>query len=262
MKFRLGRRRKIDVDQLFRYAGGEMGSVEGWLSGDAVWPIIEIAQQQLEDGTETAIGEIGVHHGQLFLLLALASTGEEPCVGVDLFENQDENVDNSGRGDREILEGHLERFGIDDDRVRLLTRNSLTLAAGELLEAAGGRRFRLFSVDGGHTPEITINDLRLAAEIMTEDGVIILDDLFSQMWPGVMTGFTRFMADNPNRLFPFALCGNKALLSTNREGAERWLDLLKPAADYYLSRTDELFGHPVQILIDGAGLPNAWHPRR
>lgn len=262
MKFRVGRRPKLDVDRLFRYAGQDMRSVEGWLSGDAVWPVIEIARQQLEDGTESAVGEIGVHHGQLFLLLAMASTSEERCVGVDLFENQHENVDNSGRGDRDILEAHLRRFGIGDDRIRLLARNSLTLTAEELIDAAGGHRFRLFSVDGGHTPEITVNDLLLAADIMTDDGVIVLDDVFSQMWPGVMTGFTRFMAEHPHRLFPFALCGNKTLLSTNRDGAQRWLANLKPAADYFMSRTDELFGHPVQILLDGPGLPNTWNPRR
>ena len=262
MKFRLARRRSFDVDRLFRYAGQDMRSVEGWLSGDAVWPIIEIAQQQLADGSESAIGEIGVHHGQLFLLLALASTNDEPCVGVDLFENQQENIDNSGHGDRDILEGHLKRFGLANGRVELLQRNSMTLSGAELVSAAAGRKFRLFSVDGGHTPDITVNDLHLAAEIMTDDGVIILDDVFSQMWPGVMTGFTRFMNDNPGRLFPFALCGNKTLISTSQAMADRWRAHLEPAAGYFMSRSDALLDHPVQILMDGPGLPNLWHPRR
>ena len=38
-------------------------------------------------------------------------------------------------------------------------------------------KFRLFSVDGGHTRELTVNDLTVAASHLEEGGIIILDDI-------------------------------------------------------------------------------------
>lgn len=250
---------EVVPDRLRRYAGGELLSIEGWLSGDAVWPLVELARQQHDAGITGAVGEIGVHHGQLFLLLAFASRPGESCVGVDLFENQDQNIDHSGQGDREILEGHIARLGAPNERIRLLTRNSLTLTAEEMIATADDR-YRLFSVDGGHTPDITANDLLIAGGAIRPEGIVILDDAFSQMWPGVMTGLVQFMQAHPDLLVPFGICGNKTLLTTPAH-AEHWRRALEPAAPHYMSRTDELLGHPVQILLDGPGLTNAWIPR-
>ena len=50
-------------------------------------------------------------------------------------------------------------------------------------------KFRLFSVDGGHTRELTVNDLTVAASHLEEGGIIILDDITNLAWPQVIDGF-------------------------------------------------------------------------
>ena len=38
--------------------------------------------------------------------------------------------------------------------------------------------FRLFSIDGGHSRVLTVNDLTLAAHHLVSGGILILDDVF------------------------------------------------------------------------------------
>ena len=85
--------------------------------------------------------------------------------------------------------------------------NSLDLTGADLRRLAGGP-LRLFSVDGGHTAEITAHDLATADDALAEGGVIVLDDVFNERWPGVSDGVRRHFARRPN-LLPFAIGANK-----------------------------------------------------
>lgn len=91
--------------------------------------------------------------------------------------------------------------------------DSLTLSPDDILAVVDKQRFKLFSVDGGHTVEHTVNDLKLAERVVASKGVVILDDYYNPMWPGVHEGFIRFMSLMNCRLAPIAFHANKLFLT-------------------------------------------------
>ena len=55
-----------------RYITLNQYRVQGWLAPESARLIASLARYQAENSLTGAIGEIGVHHGRLFILLALA----------------------------------------------------------------------------------------------------------------------------------------------------------------------------------------------
>lgn len=188
-----------------RYASAEHRKVQGWLTRTAAQSIAALADVQERQGIRGGACEIGVHHGKLFILLCLLLKPGERALAVDLFELQSENVDGSGLGSRVHLERNLARFGV---RANLMAENSMRLTADRILNLTGP--VRLFSVDGGHTAEITYNDLSIASEVACEGGLVILDDYFSTEWPGVTEGACEFMRER--KLSPVGYVSNKLIL--------------------------------------------------
>ena len=93
------------------------------------------------------VADVGVDHGKLFILLCLLRSPKETAVAVDLFEDQDRNVDQSGAGNRERLTSNI-RHHADMSGVIFEGRDSLQLDSNSLISVVGGR-IRLFSIDGG-----------------------------------------------------------------------------------------------------------------
>ena len=48
---------------------------------------------------KTSLAEIGVYHGRSFLALLSLRKQDEKCIAIDCFENQTNNMDESGVGD-------------------------------------------------------------------------------------------------------------------------------------------------------------------
>ncbi|WP_158094068.1 class I SAM-dependent methyltransferase [Erythrobacter tepidarius] len=161
--------------------------------------------------------EIGVHHGRLFILLALCVNEGEDALGVDLFDMQDQNVDQSGKGDFGALQRNLERHagGVN---VRFLKSNSLNLG-GEFCRAEMGKRF--VSIDGGHTRAITANDLWIAQSVLCDGGIVALDDIYRVEWSGVTAGLAQYFARG-GALVPIAIAPNKLFLTTSVQWADTY----------------------------------------
>jgi hypothetical protein len=154
--------------------------------------------------------EIGVHHGRLFIILALCCRPTECAVAVDLFEDQHLNVDHSGEGDRGILEANLARFA-SGRRIECIKANSLELGEAFIGSWQG---MRFISVDGGHTSEATCHDLKLAERLLCKGGIVALDDILNPDWTGVISGLVRYLSEG-GTLVPCALIPNKLLLTTD-----------------------------------------------
>lgn len=221
--------------------------VDGWLSHLDAGLIAEIGRFQNGAGITGAVGEIGVHHGRLFILLALMMKPGEQAFAVDLFDDQEANIDRSGYGDEAAFRANLARFGVDAGAVRILKGNSLDLDWPDIA-ASVGPVARLFSVDGGHTAEITRNDLRIADRALADGGVIVLDDYLNPEFPAVSEGMCRHMIEDRPDLAPIAIGDNKLLLC-RPAWAERYRAML---IDRTLRRNflhdSVLFGHPVVIF--------------
>ncbi|KAI9031403.1 hypothetical protein DFJ74DRAFT_702411 [Hyaloraphidium curvatum] len=217
--------------QRLAYASN-FSSVKGWMNPAVAHLAAVLSDAQSRAGICGAAGEIGVHHGKFSIALAHALRAGERSVAVDVFENQELNVDGSGNGDRAVFEGNLRRFGVEPgEDVRMIAGSSDEVVPAQLVEAAGGSMFRLFSVDGGHTAELAENDLRLAAAVCVDGCVVFLDDFLAPEWPGVTEGLVSYLRTATPSLVPFLAYTNKLLLTTPSFHA-RWTDAVASHAHF------------------------------
>ncbi|MGO9436329.1 MAG: class I SAM-dependent methyltransferase [Terracidiphilus sp.] len=196
----------MDENKLRAYVKHGHHLVKGWLFPGAPEAILLLSEAQRHTGLSGGAAEIGVHHGKLFILLYLLGEQDEAAVAVDLFSQQELNLDRSGEGDLERFKRNLERHA-DTARLVVHEGDSKRLAGPRLIELGRGP-LRLISIDGGHTSEITAHDLATAEEALAEGGIVILDDCFKEMWPGVSDGVHRFFSQ-PRSIQPFAIGSNK-----------------------------------------------------
>lgn len=86
-------------------------SVRGWLNPYNAEFIVARSNIQRRAGFVRSVGEIGVHHGKLFILLLLTAAENERALAIDVFENQHLNTDRSGAGDRDAFLSNVRRVG-------------------------------------------------------------------------------------------------------------------------------------------------------
>jgi hypothetical protein len=171
-------------------------------------------------------------------------------VGVcDLFGDQLLNVSASGSGDRTVFERNVRSLVPEFDRLRVFARSSADLTATDV---GAGQRF--FHVDGGHLFEEALGDLRLGAQVLHDQGVIVVDDPFRPEWPGVTEAVLKFLDDEPG-FVPLVLGFNKLVL-IRRSAREPYAQALGEPETVWSSfdrlvfrdKTLPLHGEPVTIF--------------
>jgi hypothetical protein len=184
--------------------------IKGWLSeiDNVIIETILVHQNKIDIRGGTA--EIGLHHGKSFIPLCLHLKSGERAYGVDLFDNQELNLDSSGNGSKDRVIKNLALFGIEQNHYVLDGRSSGQVKAQDIQERAG--KIRFFSIDGGHWEEIVRNDLELASKLLVDGGVIAIDDYLRPDWPGVASGFHEWYRKNKSEYQIFAIGFNKAYL--------------------------------------------------
>ena len=203
----------------------------------------EIARVQATHWFEGSVAEIGVHMGRLFILLKLLAAPHERALAIDVFQDQQLNIDGSGAGNERRFRANLERWA-STHNVEIIQGSSLDVTASELVSKVG--RCRLLSIDGGHTAECTLNDLRLAEHVVTDFGVTILDDYFNPSWPDVTTGAAQFFGDSCTTLRPFAITPNKIYLARQAYHGLYVAELRATQSDFY-EKDSQMFGVPFAI---------------
>ncbi|MCP4247540.1 MAG: class I SAM-dependent methyltransferase, partial [bacterium] len=79
-----------------------------------------------------------------------------------------------------------------------------------------GQWVRCGGVDGGHDADLVVNDLETADRAVSDNGLVVLDDMYNFAWPEVAEGFFRFMSSRPGAFVPLAIGFNKAVLTRPR----------------------------------------------
>ncbi len=197
--------------------------IKGWLNPSTAVYLSALEVLQRRGGPAGDVCEIGIHHGLSFLCLALGMPSGQRAVAIDVFGDEG-NVDLSGQGDRRIFERNLARHGAHRSAIDIIQASSLDLDA--LGFTAQGRRLRFISIDGGHTAEITQNDLRVAERTLVEGGLVALDDVLNPSWLGVVTGLFRYWSEG-GTLVPAVMVPGKLILGSSVEAAamcRQWMD--------------------------------------
>lgn len=231
------------LDRTFHKYMHVAGEIDGWLSNTTALISHSLIRFQSELNVKGNICEIGVHHGRYFIALLTSINMDELGVAVDLFENQSENIDNSGRGDSAIFLANVERFS-RVNKVVIIMDNSLRVTPEKLAIAGHGIRF--FSIDGGHTSSITENDLILAEKSIVPEGIVALDDILNVFWTGVISGYRNYKRAG-GRLTPFALVPNKLLLC-NAEHISLYRAHLRAQFSHCASISAEFFENEVDLI--------------
>jgi hypothetical protein len=231
-------------EKLQRYLDRGLTAVQGWLDPHSARIIAMLGEYQTTERVSGAVGEIGVHHGKLFILLDLLKTNDEVSFAVDLFDEQELNVDQSGFGDLARLRANLEAHSDGMNRVAILKGDSTQLSADAILARCD--RARLFSVDGGHTAACTLNDIRLAEASTIDDAIVIVDDYFNPSWPDVSVGVAQYALQPASTLRPFAISPNKLYLARSHCHRHYRAALGQHARRYYL-KTSAMYDHEVDI---------------
>ena len=213
--------------------------VKGWLFPGAPEAIVLLSDEQHRANLRGGIAEIGVHHGKLFILLYLLGAENEPAVAIDLFSQQDLNIDHSGAGDLERFKRNLRRHA-DTSRLIVHEGDSTKLTSADLLQLGRGP-LRIISIDGGHTADITAHDLATSEGALMQGGIIVLDDCFKEMWPGVIDGVHMHFS-KPRTIVPFGIGANKTFFC-HPPFAQRYTDILRTLDRRAVEQ--QFLGHPV-----------------
>jgi hypothetical protein len=230
--------------ELNRYIKSGIKKVHGWLEQTDVDYILEIVNYQNQSNIYGSVGEIGVHHGKLFILLNLLTREDEHSFAIDLFDEQKENIDRSGLGDLRIFKSNLDNYAANNQNIEILSMNSLDLDKNFYRETSS-KKFKLFSIDGGHHYKAVINDLKIAEEVMVEGGVVLLDDLLNPLWIEVVSAYSSYKLKG-GKLVAFAITKDKLYLTNSKKHAEGYQEaLINVFNSKFNFLVKELFGDKV-----------------
>ena len=230
-----------------RYRAIGQRFVTGFLQPEILVVLDVLNAAQRTKQVSGAVAEIGVHHGKLFIGLRLLQRPGEKSVAIDIFGDQELNIDGSGHGDYEKFANNVKLWSSMDD-VAVHQGDSTKLEPAKLRELAGGD-IRFFSVDGGHTDEIVYSDMKLAEATLAGGGIVIADDVFNEYWPGVATGTLRYLNDGA-KLVPFLIGFNKVFF-THAEYSEFYRGEVEAALAGKLllaTASSEFAGHEVALV--------------
>jgi Methyltransferase domain len=189
---------------LDKYVDSSVETVQGYLTSLDAQLIAALLCYQNENHIMGNLCEIGVHHGRLFLMLALARRAGERAVAIDLFQDDaiNENTQHAGR-DRALF-ANAHRLGIVLSEEEAFKTSSLDIQAADILKRTTGR-IRFFSIDGCHLYQYVENDLRLAERTLTAEGIMAVDDFFNKDWADVSFATGDFLRLANNSIVPFAI---------------------------------------------------------
>lgn len=200
-------------DDLRAYLDGAFRRIDGWCIAQ-LWQAIEpLAAMIAAEGPPGPVAEIGVFHGKFFIGLVKTVGASRGNTAIDVFDMQRFNLDGAGKGNLARFEENLAAAGVPRDAVDVVRADSMALSRADLdrlREETGG--FSLFSVDGCHLAEHTINDVRIAMELTRPHGLVFVDDYYNASWPGVQEGIAKLYLTDAPRFVPLLYTCNKLLL--------------------------------------------------
>jgi hypothetical protein len=170
------------------------------LANQAAFVTQALASEQSRQQVFRSIAEIGVHHGLFTSALIGVAMIDEPVFVIDIFDRQQDNIDGSGRGNFLAFNNTLSYFGRNAVLVQLPAARAIPKwvarsdtafrAKSNEVDAGMIRSFcpllRIMSVDGGHYVDAVVNDMKLAAALLIDGGMVIVDDYTNMLeWHGV-----------------------------------------------------------------------------
>jgi predicted O-methyltransferase YrrM len=173
-----------------RYLAAGYESVVGMSSRFAAAVTCGLMRIQTELGVTGPIAEIGTFEGRFFIAMAHALAEGETALGIDLFDWPNAEV-------MDRFEANCAKHGVPLERRITWKVDSRSMQPEDLLAKLGGRRVRLFHVDGEHSRHALTRDLELATKVLAPGGVIVLDDMLHPGYPTLMVAVQAYLEAHP-----------------------------------------------------------------
>lgn len=236
------------ADNLFaldRYIARSMETVQGYLTRLDARLIAALLSFQDANNIVGHLGEIGVHHGRLYLMLALARRVGERALAIDLFEDDAINANTCQAGRDRALFANARRLGIELSEEETFKTSSLAIEAADILVRTTGP-IRFWSIDGGHLYHHVENDLLLAKRTLAPEGVVAVDDFFNPGWADVSFAVYDFLRRS-EVIFPFAITAGKIYLAPSGV-VEKYKAVLQAHADAARTERVQVLGKDVLLV--------------
>lgn len=195
---------------LSKYLERGFQEIAGWLHPPAMQATLYLADLQFAAFPPGPVCEIGVWEARYLTLLSFLPATPQPVVGIDPFIHGGDRAAQLRR-----VRANIDAYARRPDLVTLIERDSRQVSAEEILQATGAT-CQFVSVDGDHTLEGALHDLRLAEQIVAPGGIVSVDDISNMTCPGVVEAVVRHTMDEGATLAPFLLVANKLFMTQRR----------------------------------------------
>jgi predicted O-methyltransferase YrrM len=215
------------VPAVDRYLDTGYAGVVGMSSRFAAAVTCGLMRIQTELGISGPIAEIGTFEGRFFIAMAHALQSGEKALGIDLFDWPNPQV-------LDRFEANCVKHGVAATKRITWKADSRAMKADDFLAKLGGKKVRLFHVDGEHSRHALSRDLELATTVLTPEGVLVLDDMLHPGYPTLMVAVQEYLARHPE------MC---VLCIIDRE-------TIVAATKFVLCRTDWFKRYEERLLAD------------
>jgi predicted O-methyltransferase YrrM len=172
------------------YLEHEFDGIPGMSSRLGVSIMAALLDIQAQNKVGGDVVEIGVFEGRSVLALALALQGDEKAIAIDTFDWPDAGLIARFRG-------HIQRLGISENRIYPLKADSRTLSDADIRRVFGATPCRLVHIDGDHGSEAIVSDLGLSSALVSDAGLIVIDDMYHPSYPDITVAVQAFLNQAP-----------------------------------------------------------------
>ena len=191
-----------------RYLETGYASVVGMSSRFAAAVTARLMRIQTELGIIGPVGEIGTFEGRFFIAMAHALEPGEQALGIDLFDWPNPEV-------LDRFEANCARHGVAADRKITWKTDSRIMKPVDILAKTGGKKLRLFHIDGEHSRDALTKDLDRATAVMMPEGIIVLDDMLHPGYPTLMVAVQNWLERNPDWC-PLAIIDRETIVAATK----------------------------------------------
>jgi hypothetical protein len=223
-------------------SNAQIADIPGWFSGIDIALFRLFLGEQVRQGEEGDLAEMGVYLGASATLIGAYRQPGETFTVVDLFGDSAPDADNDAevrsyydKVSQQAFEANYR--GVHGDLPVVVRGTSSTIRG----RAASGRH-RFVHIDASHEYPHVLEDIETARQLLAPNGIVVFDDFRSEYFPSVGAAVWPELA---NGLVPLALSPEK--LYATWGDAERWQRPLSawPDRARVCSRVHQIAGHPV-----------------
>jgi len=201
--------------------------MNGWWK-DLLFDTYEVIDNyQKENSINGNIAEIGIYQGRSLIPLANFRSGDELVIAMD-----------NGKWVKDrIYEKHLYDAYGSTDKIKLFFESSK-----DTLRYLNYSPYRLFYIDGDHSTEMTLNDLKIARQVSNDDGIMFLDDYKNNNFgPGIRKAVEIFLSEFNE--YDMAFTVGETLFIAKKHMIEKYRNLLNEKFSDWIVTKDVMYKH-------------------